>query len=609
MSHQSSNGKKPLRFANLIRVSTEKQKVQGESLHVQRDSNAQDVERLGGTIVATYGGQEHATPGWEKAEVDRLLADAAEGKFDAVIVNRNDRWSRENAKNEEGLEVFRQHKVRFFVSLMEMNLFDPYTCAILAMNAVFGQLTAAISNLASLKTKIKRAGDGKPSCGKLPYGRTYDKKTEGLTVAQRWGIDKKKQALIRDVAERYLAGESMPKLARELGTHRGNLNKLLRDQCGDTWNIVFRSKRFNIHEPVTVKVPALLDKDTIKAVRAKLKANRTFDHKPANRRYDYLLSGKVFCAGCGYHMFGQTNTVDNNSYYIHCKMNTGERKEPCSVCTQLGGRKPWVPAPRLEELVLVDLFEMFGNPAAIEKAVKAAVPDCDKALIRKAKIEADLAGIDKARNRILGQIEKDTITDAQAEGKLKDLKNRETDLRAELETLVATLKEVPDPETIELFVEQIKKDGRNPFTGKAQANMVEYVPEDYSDADVADALRAAGYAEKDISSMTGSVAFDQLGPEDLVTYMSMSHEDKRKLVQSVFAGCYEADKPAGVYVTMLPKVKGQRSRPFRYELRGRLSLGSLPCSWGSDEREVGTHKPTYKRAPERYRRRRRTRVP
>ena len=59
-----------LRFTALVRVSTEKQEQQGESLRLQRKNNTRDVERLGGRVVAWYGGQEHATAGWERKETD-----------------------------------------------------------------------------------------------------------------------------------------------------------------------------------------------------------------------------------------------------------------------------------------------------------------------------------------------------------------------------------------------------------------------------------------------------------------------------------------------------------------------------------------------------------
>jgi hypothetical protein len=105
-----------LRFGVLIRVSSERQEKKGESLSTQRASNARDVDRLGGTVAGWYGGQEHATPSWEKREVDRLIRDARRGLFDAVMVAYADRWSRDNKKSKEGLEVFREHGVRFLYS-------------------------------------------------------------------------------------------------------------------------------------------------------------------------------------------------------------------------------------------------------------------------------------------------------------------------------------------------------------------------------------------------------------------------------------------------------------------------------------------------------------
>ncbi len=94
---------KPIRFAALVRVSTEKQEKHGESLRTQRSDIQRAIGQLEGTIAQWYGGREHATPGWEREQLDRLLADARTGKFDAVIVTHPDRWSRDNAKSEQGL--------------------------------------------------------------------------------------------------------------------------------------------------------------------------------------------------------------------------------------------------------------------------------------------------------------------------------------------------------------------------------------------------------------------------------------------------------------------------------------------------------------------------
>src|SRR5262245_66495824 len=137
----TGNGK-TLRFAALVRVSTEKQEKQGESLRTQKADNDRSVQTLRGQVAGRYGGQEHATPGWEKKEVDRLLTDAAKGKFDAVIVQHADRWSRDNAKSAEGLEVFKKAGVRFYVGVSEYQLHNPEHVLFLDMATAIGKFQA-----------------------------------------------------------------------------------------------------------------------------------------------------------------------------------------------------------------------------------------------------------------------------------------------------------------------------------------------------------------------------------------------------------------------------------------------------------------------------------
>ena len=97
-----------LRFAPLIRVLTEQQERQGESLHTQQKQIIQYVKALNGTFPDNcwrYSGQEHATIGEERKKLDRLLSDACKDKFDAVIVCDVSRWSRDNLKSKQGLQI------------------------------------------------------------------------------------------------------------------------------------------------------------------------------------------------------------------------------------------------------------------------------------------------------------------------------------------------------------------------------------------------------------------------------------------------------------------------------------------------------------------------
>src|SRR5262249_54894604 len=131
-----------------------------------------------------YGGSEHATPGHEHAEVNRLLSDAAKGKIDAVHVSHPDRWSRDNAKSKQGLEILRKHKVRFFVGTQEFNLHDPTACLFLGMSAEIGEFQANNQSQKSMKNRIDRAKEGKPVSGRLAIpGATPVRRDRGRVVA------------------------------------------------------------------------------------------------------------------------------------------------------------------------------------------------------------------------------------------------------------------------------------------------------------------------------------------------------------------------------------------------------------------------------------------
>jgi DNA invertase Pin-like site-specific DNA recombinase len=99
---------KKLKFAPIIRVSTEKQADKGESLKTQKSQIEKFVSIHDGIIPDycwQYSGQEHATPNKERLKLNKLLKDSTKEIFDAVIVCDTSRWSRDNGKSKDGLQT------------------------------------------------------------------------------------------------------------------------------------------------------------------------------------------------------------------------------------------------------------------------------------------------------------------------------------------------------------------------------------------------------------------------------------------------------------------------------------------------------------------------
>jgi len=442
-----------LRFAPLVRVSTEKQEKMGESLRTQQAQIQQAVKALSGVLIPDpwrYSGQEHATPGFEKKRFDQLLKDAGRGLFDAVIVCDPSRWSRDNLKSSQGLEILKQNGIRFFAGQIEHDLFDPTSELFLGMTTQINQYQAKISAQKSLRNKIARARRNIPTSGKLPHGRTFDKKTE------TWGIDLEKQKKIEWAAKQYLKGVSSIKLAKHLGMSHHTFWTTLAKRSGPTWEIQFRSEQHNIDQKVTLNVPQLLDEETIKAIRTRIEANRTYLH--GQIKYQYLLGRIVFCARCGYALFGHTNIKNNVTYRYYRHIQKGLRQKECDPRLS-------IPANELEEAILTRLFIVLGDEEGMRRAIERAVPNrtkIEELRERKKFLESELSKTEARKNRFIDYIGDGLLSKAEAKAKMEDVRLKEASIKTEIDAIDSQLVDMPTAELtrhrarlIELTMERV----------------------------------------------------------------------------------------------------------------------------------------------------------
>jgi site-specific DNA recombinase len=419
-----------LRFAPLIRVSTESQEKRGESLLSQETRIKDCVRYLDGVIPEyawKYCGQEHSTPGYERNLFDQLIADSAKDLFDAIIVDDVSRWARDVVKSKTTLEILRKNNIKLFAGSMEVDLFRPDPMFTFDMQVQVAEHYAQTRSYKATINKIHKAKRGLPSSGMLPYGRTFDKKTE------TWGIDQEKKEIVKRAAKYYLNGDSFETVATKVGIVASRLINILKHRCGDSWEVHFNSPRFKIDEKITMKIPRLLPEATIKAIYERADSNRTWTHGPYTNKN--LLSRFVFCAHCGATLSAQKK--GRFKYYRHrygsnCKGFISIRAEI------------------LENAVMVHLFNTFGDVKALEKAAKMAIPNMEEVKGLKAELaanEKELSKIKKAKNRLIAAIEEYGI-DPDINEKMKTHRERQELLKAENRTLQFRIEEIPSEETI-----------------------------------------------------------------------------------------------------------------------------------------------------------------
>lgn len=417
-----------LRFAPLIRVSTEKQEKQGESLATQKTDLEKDIKSMGGSIFKWYAGQEHATPDFERIILDQLIADAEQHKFDAVIIWSLDRWSRDDLRGPQDLKVLKDNGIRFFERTREHDLHDENQYFMIALYGLMGRTQALATTRKSILNRIHRAKQGFPTGGALPFGRTYTKKNG-------WGIDPVKQKIIQDAAKRYLRGEGLADIALRHKMDKTTLAVSLKKRSGDTWEQRFTSKKLGIDETVQTKIPRLLSKATIAQILERSESNKTYTHGLAKN--SYLLSRMIFCEACGFAIAGHP-APDGTLYYRHARH--GDCKTFNSVRADL-----------IERHVIDDIFRMLGDRPAMEAAAKAAIPNLAELEELKTGIEEaekELVRIKKGKGRFIDGLAEGTIAKEDIKEGMIRLKEREALLLAEIDIAKVKCATIPTKEEV-----------------------------------------------------------------------------------------------------------------------------------------------------------------
>jgi DNA invertase Pin-like site-specific DNA recombinase len=492
---------KKLRAVGYCRTSSESQR-DNTSIPSQKEAIERFVTSNGWTFVGYYVDECKSGSKIEgRDEFQRMMRDAANREFDVLVPFDTTRFGR------DGFDILTSAKTLkrdFGVDVVDtkggFDTRDRRRSIINFVNAGIAE-DERVRILERTK-KGKLATQDRPHGPKRPFGRVWDAKTK------TWSVDPAKQALVEDVTRRYLAGESLAKLAREYGVNHSNLHKVLTKRCGDTWEQRVRCAELGIDETVTTKVPRLLSDETIRAILARVDANRTYLHGHA--KHSYLLGHFVYCGHCGCALSGQTNK-GGGRYYRHTR-------NAAATCKR-GRVKVWVNAAELEDAVFRGLFDLFGNADAMRRAVEDAVPNRDTIADlqqRHERVASELASVHDAKERLVRFIVKGTLTEDEATKELDGLRSREAALQEEQERLQAELADVPTTDEVEVTATR--------YFAVCRARR----------------------------------------------YDKMTQDDKRALAEMVFGAKMARGERLGVYVSWLDGEERRHSKVWAFRVVGRL---------------------------------------
>lgn len=511
-------------FAPLVRVSTEKQAKRGESLNTQRKQLQATIDHLNGTIYQWYSGQEHATVNEERIILNQLLMDAAQNKFNAVIVADISRWSRDNHKNKESLEILKKHRIRFFDRTREYNLFDATESFMIGMGVEVSEYFSKLQAEKSLQNRIEVAKKGMPAAGRFPYGRKYIKESN------QWIVDPEKKKKVEEMANAYLNENlSFIGLSKRFGMEQSQIHSILLKRSGAKWKQCFHNKEKGTTETIIINIPPLLSDNVIERIKIKSEARRTYEH--ASQKYEYLFSRIIYDADTGEALTGSANEKGMR-YYRPYKNRAYSINAECLEIQVVDGF--------IEMLSRDDHFynAVFDGGNQNDKRQELAKDKLVKELEMK-KILKLLSHKKTAIDEFNGNEDDFVNFIGLLKPEIKDLEERVKTLDSAIQSIENQINTLPTPEEIEATRTWVN------------IQIAQRTHEGY---------------------LTSGGAFNDL-----------PFKDKKRLINLIFGGKDENGKKYGIYVK-LKNGESQRKRVYIFEAYGKLGSikGSLETGQFSD---------------------------
>lgn len=166
-----------VKAAGYVRVSS-KEQIDGESLSTQRQSIKNYCKAQGWKLTDIYADEGISGGSVKKRHaLLQCMYDGQNGKFNVLVIHRLSRFGR----NARELLINHDELSKADIQLQSISegidFNSKYGKAMLGMFAIVAELERDIIREQMLENRIARAKKGIPTAGKLPFARTFDKKT------------------------------------------------------------------------------------------------------------------------------------------------------------------------------------------------------------------------------------------------------------------------------------------------------------------------------------------------------------------------------------------------------------------------------------------------
>lgn len=303
-----------MKAAIYIRVSTERQVEEGFSLEAQHDLLMELLEKKGMELYRVYSDPGISGKTMKKRpSMQMMLADMKAGKFEAILVHKLDRLSRNLGDMYEFIASVNKLNIRLVIASLgseEIDTSSPMGKAFLYFNGIFAEIYSDNLREETLKGLTKKMSNGGTHMSKAPLGYDFDDNRKLI-------INEREAEYIRMIYKMYLEGIGVVSIAKHMnGYSRGKeggvwdskyIRIVLKNPTytghnhfkPDAWTEDKRIITKGEHEP-------LISIEDFEKVQGMIE-RRSLGHM-SKTSHDYPYGGIVRCAECGATYIGNSTS-------------------------------------------------------------------------------------------------------------------------------------------------------------------------------------------------------------------------------------------------------------------------------------------------------------
>lgn len=306
-----------------VRVSTEEQAINGDSLRTQREELTKYALKNGFHIYGIYEDDGFSATNLKRPALQRLLKDVEQNKINRILITKLDRLSRGVRNYYKVLDVLDEHGV-FWQTVFEK--YDSSTASgRLHINIM---LSVAENESAQTSERIRSVFKTKVESkelisGKIPIGLKRENK--------KLVIDENKKQVILDAFQFYKETTSAYQTFQKLDLKYPELQLNYMRTYRILTNKLYIGTKQTRYGDIENFCPAIINKIDFENTQRYLKKNA---RKPsAKNSGGYIFQGLLKCAECGYTLGGKFYSKNNESsrYYYICKRHHLSMKCSCKT--------------------------------------------------------------------------------------------------------------------------------------------------------------------------------------------------------------------------------------------------------------------------------------